>query len=222
MSSRGHTDYLDSKVLPAFGTIVLGVTLCMTMIPLITSDWLSVQGNPVFRKLQKEREVNESDLRLFVHSRENAAKWKESAKLHTDIALGRLLLGNSLNPEDYPDNLEQAEASLRKGLTLAPMNPYGWMRLAQVRKARNATVSEIAGLLKLSLQSGQHEDKRHAMLLLMVEIGLDAWSQLDDPQRQVITQKAQKAWMRDPRGTARLATRMGHSDLLARLLGFSM
>ena len=220
MSLSARTDYLMGSVLPALSTIVFGIALVMMTIPLIISDWLSAHGNPVLGQLQKEQKVDESDLRRFVYSRERSAKWKESATIYTDIALGRLILGNYLSPEDHPGNLERAEASLRKGLALAPMNPYGWMRLAQVRKARHATVSEIAGLLKLTLKSGQHEDKRHAMLLLMVEMGLEAWSQLDEPERDAITQKVHKAWGRDPRGTADLATRTGHSDLLAKLLGF--
>ena len=220
MPLSGHAEKAVLKPLHALAAIALGTTLLLPAIPVVISDLLLIPGNPVVRQLQHEQKTSESDIRNLIYSRKNSGKWREASKTYTDMALGYLILENYPSHEDYPGNLQQAEKSLIKGLALAPMNPYGWMRLAQVRKIRNAPIPQIAGALKLAMKSGHNEDKRHFMLLLMVEIGLEVWGQLNDQEREIIAQKARKAWDRDPWRTSTLAVRSGNSGLLAILLGF--
>ena len=202
----------------SFG-IAVGAAVAVAAIPVAVSDLLALPGDSVFSRLQEEQAVGAPELRGFVRSREAAAQWRATSGIHKDIALGRLILGEFLDPPGRARNLAETEISLTKGLGLAPMDPYGWMRLAQVRSARGAPVSEIAAPLRLALRSGPHEDRRHAMLLLTVETGLAAWEELDDAERGLIGQKARMAWSRDARGTAGAAVRAGRSDVLAGLLG---
>ena len=100
------------------------------------------------------------------------------------------------------------------------MNPYGWMRLVQVRTMRGAPAQDVAAPLRLALHSGPHEDRRDAMLLLTLEAGLRAWDDLDGAQRRLIADKAREAWRRDARAAAATAVRAGQTEQLARLLGF--
>ena len=200
--------------------IAVGAVIVAAAIPVAVADLLALPGDSVFRRLQEEQAVGAPELRGFVRSREAAARWRETASLHNDIALGRLILGEFLDPTRRARNLAESELSLTNGLGLAPMDPYGWMRLVQARSARGAPVSEIAQPLRLALRTGPHEDRRHAMLLLMVEAGLAAWDELDDDERGLIGQKARTAWGRDALGTAAAAVRAGRSVVLAGLLGF--
>ena len=200
--------------------IAAGAAMAAAAVPVSIADLVALPGDAVFSRLQEEQAVGARDLRSFVRSRESAARWRTAAGFHKDIALGRLILGGHLDPGRRDRNLTETEASLTTGLGLAPMDPYGWMRLVQVRLARGAPVSEIAPPLRLALRSGPHDDRRHAMLLLMVEAGLVAWDELDDAERRLIGQKAQAAWQRDARGTARAAVRAGNADVLAGVLGF--
>ncbi len=212
-----HTERSAGAPVFSVVTILMGIVLTFLAIPIVMSDLLLQPGNLVIKRLQNEEKVSEWELQSLVDTRKASAKWRDVKKTHMDISLGYLILENYLN-KDGDDNLQQAERSLIKALTLAPMSPYGWMRLAQVRNMLDAPASQIAGPLKLALKSGQNEDRRHFMLLLMVETGLEVWDELNDQEREIIANKTQKAWERDPRRTATLATRMGRSELLARIL----
>lgn len=214
-----HAERSSWEPVLAMAAITVGTALFLLAIPAVMSDLLSMPGNPIMRQLQNEQKVSRSDLRSLIHSRKMSAKWREMPTTYTDISLGYLILENYLSHEDYPGNLQQAEGALGNGLALAPMNPYGWMRLVQIRKIRGAPVAQVAEPFRLALKSGHNEDKRHMMLLLIVETGLDVWDELDEQEREIIAQKAQRAWDRDPRRTATLAVRTGRSDLLAELLG---
>lgn len=189
-------------------------------VPVAVSDLLETPGDSVLRRLQEEEPVNETDLERMVRSREAAARWRPTASRHTDMALGRLILGEDAAGVCAGRHLAEIESSLTQGLSLAPMNPYGWMRLVQVRSARGASPSDIAPPLRLALRSGPQEDRRHFMLLLMVETGLRVWRDLQEDERGLIAEKARRSWSRDARGTARAAVRAGRADLLAGILGF--
>ena len=206
--------------LGALAAIGLGAAIAAAAVPVAVSDLLAMPGDSILKRLQDERAVGEHDLRRFIRSREAAAQWRSTARAYTDIALGRLILGGPPGRRTPRPESGDVEALLTKGLGLAPMNPYGWMRLAQVRMAREAAGPDIAPPLRLALRSGPHEDRRHAMLLLMVEAGLGAWNELNGPERRLIEAKANAAWERDARGAAAAAVRAGRAELLARLLGF--
>lgn len=198
----------------------VGATIFAAAVPVAVSALLAAPGDSILRQLRNEQSVGEDSLRRFVRSRESAAQWRRTAGAYTDIALGRLILGEYRDAGQRREELTEMEVLLTKGLGLAPMDPYGWMRLVQVRMALGAAASDIAPALQLALRSGPHEDRRHAMLLLMVEAGLLVWEELDTEERRLIDEKANVAWGRDARGAAGAAARAGRPDLLAGLLGY--
>ena len=212
---------INRFAMPALATFLAGagIILFMVAIPVAVSGFLASSGDITAKRIQKERVVNESELRHLIRSLETASQWRKTADIYYELSLGYLILGNYIDSENHLKNLDLVEEALNQGLVLAPMNPYGWMRLVQVRKKQGASVSEIARPLQLMIRSGSHETPRHAMLLLMIETGLQVWNELNDYERGIITQKAQAGWNRDPRGTARVAVRVERSDLLASLLG---
>ncbi len=218
MASTDQSTRLSARA-AAWTAVAAGAALILAAVPVAVSDWLERPGNPVLSQLQNEEIVNEQDLHRLVQSREAATRWRQTASQHADIAVGRLILDEFPGPGRPDGHLMEVETSLTRSLNLAPMNPYGWMRLVQARSAGGADPSEIAPPLRLALRSGPHEDRRHAMLLLVVETGLSVWEQLHDDERGLIADKARHSWSRDARGTARAAARAGRADLLASILG---
>lgn len=202
------------------GITVLGAGIFCTALPVAVAGLIKTSGDPVLRQLQKEHAVGTPALRSFIRSREAAADWRGAGQTHMDIALGRLMLNEQGDAAQRREHLVITETALSTGLGRTPMNPYGWMRLVQVRMMRNAPASDIVLPLKLALRTGPHEDRRHAMLLLILEAGLCVWDDLGDPERQLIADKARYAWRRDAFGTATVAERAGKVGLLALLLGF--
>ncbi len=209
-----------SSFAAALTATAAGAAVLLAAVPVAVSDLLETPGDSMLRRLQNEEVLNETDLERLIRSREAAVLWRPTARRHTDIALGRMILGEyqTMGPADR--SLMEVETELTKGLGSAPMNPYGWMRLVQARSALGAASSEKVSPLRLALRSGPHEDRRHSMLLLLVETGLETWSELQESERALIVEKARHSWNRDVRGTARAAIRADRADLLASMLGF--
>ncbi len=219
MARGSRTSRRFPPSLPALSAVVIGAAVFIAAVPIAVSDVLLLSGNSVMERLQDEQAVDRASLNRFVRSREAAANWRRTARIHTDLALGLLILG------EYEDagrghGPGEVETVLEKGLGLAAMDPYGWMRLVQVRLDREAPASEIAAPLRLALHTGPHEDRRHAMLLLMVEAGLGVWDELDESGRVLIAEKARAAFGRDIRGASAAAVRAGRPEVLGEILGF--
>ena len=214
------TARLSLRVLIGMAAGGVGAGMSLAALPLAVASLIEASGNSVLRQIQDQGAVEAPALRGFIRSREAAAQWRRSARAYTDLALGRVLLTEYEDASRRRENLALAERALARGLGLAPMDPYGWMRLVQVRTMRGASAAEIAPPLRLALRSGPHEDRRDAMLLLTLEAGLRAWDELDGSQRRLIADKAREAWRRNARAAAAAAVRAGETERLASLLGF--
>ena len=211
---------LSPPALIGMAAIAAGAGMIGKALPVAAGSLLEIPGNPILRQMQYERAPKPPVLRRFIHSREAAANWRGASRAYRDIALGRLMLAETGADAQRCANLALAETALARTLSLAPMNPYGWMRLVQVRTMRSAAAADIAEPLKLALLSGPREDRRDAMRLLVMQAGLSVWNDLDHRQRRLIEGKAREAWRRDAAATAAAAVRAGETELLARLLGF--
>lgn len=220
MFRSSPTARLSLHVLIGMAAAGVGAGLSLAALPIAVASLIEASANPVLRQIEGQHAVEAPALRALIRSREAAARWRRTGRTYTDIALGRVLLTEYADDSRRRENLALAETALARGLGLAPMDPYGWMRLVQVRTMLGAPAPDIAPPLRLALRSGPHEDRRDAMLLLTLEAGLRVWDDLDDSQRRLIAAKAREAWRRDARAAAAVAVRAGHTELLARLLGF--
>ena len=214
------TARLSLRVLIGMAAVGVGAGMSLAALPIAVASLIEASGNPVLRQIQGQRAVEAPALREFVRSRESAAHWRRTGRTYTDIALGHVLLIEFADATRHRENLALAEAALARGLGLAPMDHYGWMRLVHVRTLRGASAPDISAPLRLALRSGPHEDRRDALLLLTLEAGLRVWDDLDGSERRLIAVKAREAWRRDARAAAAAAVRAGHTERLARLLGF--
>ncbi|WP_446830494.1 hypothetical protein [Candidatus Foliamicus sp.] len=191
----------------------------LAALPTAVGGAIQTIGDPALRQIENGQSVTAPALRRFARSRQDAAAWRGAAANYKEAALGHLLLVEAGAAGSRDDGLARAEAALIAGLRRAPMDPYGWMRLVQVRLLRSAPTAEFALPLKLALHSGPREDRNHGMLLLTLEAGLKVWDELDDRQRGLVTDKAREAWRRNALLAAAAADRAGRSDLMADLLG---
>ena len=191
-----------------------------TALPIAAGSLVEAAGNPALRQVHGERAVGTPILKSLIGSREAAADWRDAGGLHLDIALARLMLAETDNAARRSGHLALAEAALRGGLGLAPMSPYGWMRLVQVRTMRERPAADIGSPLRLALRSGPRENRRDAMLLLTLAAGLRVWDGLDGRERRLIADNAREAWRRDAVAAASAAAQVGETARLARLLGF--
>lgn len=214
------TARLSVRLLTGMAAAAFGAGLFLAALPVAVASLIEAPGNSALRQIQGQGAVEAPALHGIIRSREAAARWRRDARAFTDLALGRVLLTGYEGASRRSENLALAEAALASGLGLAPMNPYGWMRLVQVRTMRGASAADISAPLRLALLSGPHEDRREAMLLLTLEAGLRVWGDLDRSHRQLIAYKAREAWRRNAPAAAAAAVRAGETERLARLLGF--
>ena len=207
------------RALIGIAAIGAGAMLIYASLPVAVAGIIEAAGKPALRQLHGERALPEPVLRDLVRSRQAAADWRAAGRAYMDIALLRLMLGETGRAAARSQQLELSEAALARGLGRAPMDPYGWMRLVQVRTMRGRPAADVAPAVRLALFSGPHEDRRDAMLFLMLSAGLRVWDDLNDRERHLIAGKAREAWRRNALAAAAAATRAGETARLAHVLG---
>lgn len=200
----------------AMGTAVAatGAVLLWLAIPIGAAGLAELTGNATLKSLSREA-PGAAALRRLIRSREASMAWREKGRTATDLALARMLLGERGSGAERGEQFALAEEALAKGLGLAPMDPYGWMRMAWIGMAARRSAGEVAPALSLAINCGPHENR---MIMLAVETGLYAWGGLAPSDRDLVADRVRQAWRSDALRTAEIAARAGRTDLLARLV----
>lgn len=192
-----------------------GAGLLSLALPIAAAGLVEAPGNAILQRLHRDA-AGVPALQRLIRSREASIGWREKGRTATDLALARMVLGERGAAAERDRQLALAEEALAKGLALAPMNPYGWMRLVLIRMGNGRPAAEIAPLLSLAVNSGPREDR---LLMPMVEAGLHVWNRLGRGDRNLVADRVRLAWRTDALRTAAAAARAGQTELLARLAG---
>ena len=101
----------------------------------------------------------------------------------------QLLLRHLKNPElgevEKRDTVEQSIQATEHGLSLSPVDPFAWQRLAFLRQAINLSQQEVIAAFKLSIYAGRVEPE---LAVSRVGLGFDALAELDA--------EAQELWIK--------------------------
>ena len=198
----------------AAAAVLAGACLLWQAVPVVVASLIEAPNTPILKRLDTEA-VGAAALRVVVRSRELSLLWHERGRTWTDLGLAHMLLAERGAVPERDTHHGLTERALLRGLALAPMNPYGWMRLVEGRMALGRSAEDIVPAFTLALDTGPREDR---MLPITVEAGLHLWTVLDRDDRDRVAGKVRQAWRQDPLGTAALARRGGQTTLLARLV----
>lgn len=176
---------------------LLGVLMLYFAVPRTVAAVLLMPGERPLHVLQNGRLPSTPEIEAIVNSRTAAAHWIEQGRLLTDRSLARLTLAEQAVKGDAkpdPAKLEAAAQDLVAGLSLEPINPYAWARLAYVRflqKGLNADAG-VAPALRLSFLTGPYEPE---MTFPRLRLALAVWSNFSTEDRELGRRQIRFAWL---------------------------
>ena len=204
----------------ALVAVVGGAVLLTLAVPRAIAAFAMLPGDPVLEAIQRGEETRESDVESLASSREAALAWIESGRMWTDLGLAqvRLVKTAGLWNEEGGRLLEQSASSLRRGLALAPANPFAWARLGYVELIRGGPSTAAAEALKMSMLTGAYEPH---LMFSRLNLCLTAWRQFDEEGRRLVAEQIRFAWNRSRRTLVKLAARRDASQVVADALAES-
>lgn len=179
-------------------TIGFGAVLCVVMlylaVPRLVAAVLLFPGNGPLHALENGRVPATPQLEAVVSSRSAAMGWIDEGSLWNDRALARLMLAQSAAKDAKPNPtlLKVASSDLDAGLTLAPVSPYAWARLAYVRYLLNGSGPGVASALRLSFLTGPFEAE---MTFPRLRLALTVYSNFDVEERELAKRQIRFAWL---------------------------
>ena len=160
----------------------------------IRSSRAALIGEAVQARGQDRTPVTASELERLIRSREKALAWRETGRLWTDLALARLMLLERRRVIRADVDLAPVRDALRRGLMLAPANPYGWTRLAAVESASGAAMDRLAAHVRMAILTGPYE---RPLLFARLELALAVWPEASAEDRRRIAGQIRWAWCAD-------------------------
>jgi len=110
--------------------------------------------------------------------------------------------------------LEQAAGDYRAALATRPIWPYNWSDLLTVKEKLNQVDHEFVTALQRGAETGPWEPR---VLLEVIRVGLRRWDQLNSPQRKLVMDAIDRAFIVEPRLTFDLIRFYSRPDLVCTL-----
>jgi len=196
--------------------LVLGVVSLALLawgVPRTISAFVMAPSAPVLRKLQNLQVVETEELETLVAAQQRGLTWSSRGRTLTDLGLAQLLIAERLE-EDDPEKrqqIEEAIASLKSGLALAPANPYAWTRLAYASFQVDGWSPEALSALRLAFATAPYDPR---LLLSRLRLSFLAWPHLLREDRDLVLQQVRYAWDRNPDELTRMAMDFGQINLV--------
>jgi len=203
-------------------TIILPFLLALILISLAVPRFFAAialaPGDPIFERIRaRDGVVTDEDLRKLAQSRARAARWIDSANIWTEqgIAYRALARRAGLDGEEGRQLAERSLASTVKGLRLAPVDPYAWLRLADTVIRLDGPSPEAARYLMISAVTGPQE---RTIAVPRLRLALASWELLDEDARDIFRRQIGLHWAASGCALARDVIRSGTESVVAQIL----
>ena len=197
----------------------MAVALLAWGVPRTISAFVMAPSAPVLRKLQNLQAVQTEELEALVAAQRRGLTWSSRGRTLTDLGLAQLLIAERLGDDDPQkrQRIEDAIASLKSGLALAPANPYAWTRLAYASFQADGWSPDALLALRLAFATAPYDPR---LLMARLRLSFLAWPHLLLEDRDLVFQQVRYAWKHNPNELVEMATSFGQENLVrAALLG---
>jgi hypothetical protein len=196
------------------GVIALvAIALLVLAVPRTISAFVMIPSGPVMIKLQLLQPVAANELDTLVASQHSGLNWDSRGRTRTDLGLAYLLMADQRSRDDvqWRKDMDEAITSLRKGLALAPANPYAWTRLAYAETQLNGWSPAALAALRLAFITAPYEPR---LALSRLRLSFLAWPHMTPEDRELVFQQIRYTWKNSPRKLTVLALDLRVANLV--------
>ena len=205
------TTLWGQRVIAGFG-IVVCCGLLMLAVPRYVASLYALYPEAAFKQTQEaippeiyEKSIN--DLNQALSWYQNPDYWQLKGFFY--VALYNALPLQPLAKKQAL--LEQAQAAIIKGLTLSPVEPYSWFRLAAVDSLLNLPRQKIINALRLSFYAGRVEPE---LLITRLAFSYDYYNDFNEDMQRLWQNQAKVAWTFKPAQLVKFVARQPEAKQL--------
>jgi tetratricopeptide (TPR) repeat protein len=184
--------------------VIIGIALACFGIRQALASLAMVPSGPTVETLRLLKDVSKEDLERLVDNENRALALLDSPRDWSNLGLALSLQGEAAaDKSQRSERLLQADQALRQSLSLAPANPYVWLRLALVRQANGGEPKDVLAPWRMSIVTGPSEDR---LWKARIRMGVDYWPNLTEFDRQTVFADVRRAWTKDWTDVMSIAT----------------
>lgn len=170
-------------------TATIGLFLLFFGLRQAISALIVLPSNPTLKAIDEQRAVSADALTRLIGAEQSALAIQETAEGWGNLGLA-LSLQYRPNSTDRA-TLRQARQAVVRSLSLAPADPYNWMRLAVVELILGTDYKQVATDWRMAFLTGPNETQlRGARAALAITL----WTQLSDADRDSLFTDIRGAW----------------------------
>ncbi len=186
---------VGQRIIAGFGVLVC-CGLLMLAVPRFIASMYALYPEAAFNQVQKvlPPEIYEK----CIADLNSALSWYKNPDYYQSLGLFYLSLFNQspfLPPAKKQELLNQGQTAIIQGLTLSPIDPYGWFRLAAVDSLLKLPRSQSVNALRLSFYAGRVEP---GLVMPRLAFSYQYYKDFDEEMQMIWQKQALVAWTFQP------------------------
>ena len=184
--------------------IMIGLSLFGVALPRFVAALVAAPGDLVLFALDGRARVSDKAIETLMASRQSALGWSAEPRYHRDLGYAARQLAGRLPSNDARagTNLRLAAAATVDGLTVAPVDPRSWLRLAELQWEVDGDPRAALASLRASVEAGAFDPVRTRRRVTML---LALWGDLTASDRLLFRSQFRHLWDLDPEALTVLA-----------------
>ena len=197
-----------------------GALLLALAVPRFMAAAISAPYDQTMRDLAdpaKVGTVSPEAIKAAVLSRKRAVRWQDSPRLWSELGALQLEQAEAagLNTAQGRELAARSMDSHRQGLTLDPVQPYAWLRMAKAELVVNGLTPALNPPLQMSVRTAPREPQ---LVLDRLELAFTVWPMLDKTTRAMMEEQVVIAARFYEKKLALMARRHQALDIVAEAL----
>lgn len=197
--------------------VAVAISLLYLSVPRAASGFLSLPEYHLLDRVRTKKRIDLPALQTLLTSRQEAAGWSDSPRLHSELAAAHLLAadagGQTLDARDQ--HLRNALQDLKTSLRLAPVSPHDWTRLAYAEMLLHGPSESSARILVMSLLAARYEPE---LIFSRLKLCLISWPFFSSSDMAAVRAQVGLAWRLSPKRVVGFARHEAWADILRSVL----
>ena len=201
---RQRIGRLASVLSSAGFAAILGGLLIGMALPRLVGSVILAPHDDVVARLAAGAKVSTADLGAAEAGRRRALAVLESGRTWTELGAIYLERARRLAPghQAHGVYLNRSIAAFRRGLAIAPAQPFAWTMLAQATLAQSGPAPAVSHSLRMAIQTAPSSPR---LVIPRIEIALASWTALETNTQDIVAEQVFLAVDRTPVELAKLA-----------------
>ncbi len=200
-----NKETFDWYKISVFSSISIGILLIGLGAYFSTVSLTQISIADKLFKLKDGVSISDNDLNDLINKQRFAARFSNEGLLLQDLGFTELTMAKRYGyfSKEGSNLLKSAKKHLQQGLSVAPANSFGWLRLAYMNILTDGASEDVSNTIYMSVTTSPYN---YQIIYYRLSLAIISWDYFNEDDKDTLLQQIRVGWRWDKKKIFNLVT----------------